>query len=55
MTKYIVKITSVTYKHIEAKSEKQAEEFALDEPDKKTDEFEEYVEVGKTFKDFYYE
>ena len=55
MTQYIVKKTSITYKYIEAESEEQAEEFALDEPDKKTDEFEEYVEVGKTFKDFDYD
>ena len=55
MTQYIVKTTSITYKYIEAESEEQAEEFALDEPDKKTDEFEEYVEVGKTFKDFDYD
>ncbi len=55
MTQYIVKKTSITYKYIEAESEEQAEEFALDGPDKKTDEFEEYVEVGKTFKDFYYD
>ena len=55
MTQYIVKKSSITYKYIEAESEEQAEEFALDEPDKKTDEFEEYVEVGKTFKDFDYD
>ena len=46
MTKYIVKRVRITYKYVEAESEEKAKEFAY-EPDKKTDDFEDYVEVEK--------
>ena len=42
MTKYVVKTVSISYKHVEAESSEQAEEFALSEP---VHELEEYVEV----------
>lgn len=49
MTKYIVKTTSITYKHIEAESEEQAKEFALCED---VNELEEYVEVEEAEEDW---
>ena len=49
MTKYIVKSTSITYKHIEAESEEQATEFALYED---VNELEEYVEVEEDEEDW---
>ena len=49
MTKYIVKSTSITYKHIEAESEEQAKEFALYED---VNELEEYVEVEEDEEDW---
>ena len=52
MTKYIVKSTSITYKKVEAESPEQAEEFAWEEPDEKTDEYERYAEVEEDEEDW---
>jgi len=52
MIKYIVKKVSITYKNIEADSPEQAEQFAWEEPDEKTDEYERYVEVEEDEEDW---
>ena len=52
MTKYIVKSTSITYKKVEAESPEQAEQFAWEEPDEKTDEYERYAEVEEAEEDW---
>ena len=52
MPKYIVKKVSITYKNIEADSPEQAEQFAWEEPDEKTDEYERYAEVEEAEEDW---
>ena len=52
MTKYIVKTTFITYKHVEAKSREQAKELALYQDvtqDSLNHESEEYVEVERDY------
>ena len=52
MTKYTVKLVSITYKNIEADSPEEAEEIAWEEPDEKTDEYERYAEVEEDEEDW---
>ena len=52
MIKYIVKKVSIKDSMIEADSTEQAEQFAWEEPDEKTDEYERYVEVEEDEEDW---